>query len=379
MIMRKILPTVVLLFSSAAAVTAQAPAAPALWTMSEQPVLEIGVAEGDPSYELFDAISSVRLLDGRIAVLNAGSADLRFFDAKGKFLFKVGGKGNGPGEYRSPARVYYTHEDSLLVYDPVNIRESHLTTNGRFISSADGAPVKTESFKRDVWLYRRNFVDGPALAAERKRVKPALDRLPAIPPGQYRYVKVDPWYRLWVRSAQLAGDPNQSWMVYSAEGRPVASLVTPAGFEIHQIGPDFLLGRARTDLDVETIRLYSLEGAGLTTEAPYFTPASARMYTPAASAPESPMVADVRAYLRQMMSQQEIHYSKSNTYTSDVTQLKLPDQNKITPYILQGTQNGWAAVVVHRDADLLCGVTQGWVGWSWTPGRVVCGEARAKR
>lgn len=38
----------------------------ALWMLSE-PTLEIGVVEGDPNYELHQAISSVRLPDGRIS------------------------------------------------------------------------------------------------------------------------------------------------------------------------------------------------------------------------------------------------------------------------------------------------------------------------
>ena len=51
------------------------------WSLSEVPLLEIGVVEGDPVYQLHEAVSSVRLPDGRVAVVNAGSQEIRFYSA----------------------------------------------------------------------------------------------------------------------------------------------------------------------------------------------------------------------------------------------------------------------------------------------------------
>jgi hypothetical protein len=350
------------------------------WKLSEKPRVEIGIAEGDTNDELFDAGASVRLADGRIVVLNAGIAELRFFDAKGKFLFKTGRKGNGPGEYRSPVRLYYTHPDSLLVYDQSNDRESHLDTSGKFITSSD-PPETTDMFRRDTWLYERNLVDGPAIAAERARLEPALDRLPAPPPGQYRYIKVDPWYRLWAREPGVPAQASQRWTVYSTTGQPIGTVTTPASFEIHQIGPDFLLGRARLDLDVEVIRLYTLTGAGAAPNKSYVTPATARAYTVSAGSPSvsEEVLTAMRAQVRHMMSQQEIHYSRAMTYTTDPTQLKLPEDRNITPHILHANSRGWALVVVHRAANALCGAAMGASPLNWSPGRVVCGEVRSRR
>jgi hypothetical protein len=371
--MRTILAGLMFGYVGAAHVSAQAIAT---WTLSARPLVEIGAVEGDAQHELFDARSSVRLLDGRIVVLNAGSFELRFFDGQGRFLFKSGARGGGPGEYMRPARIYYTHQDSLLVYDQGNEQESHLDAHGRFVRGADGAPVKDDPFRRDAWLYGRTFVDGPPLAAERARTKRALDRLPRLAPGEYRQVKVDPWHRLWVREKIGAG-AIQRWSIYSAQGEALATLNTPAGFEIHQIGPDFLLGRARDELDVEYIRLYRLATPGSRPARDYFTPASARAYPAPPAQPDLPPAVYVAltGYVRMLAGQQEIHYSKHGTYTADVTQLRLPDDKNITLHVLSASNLGWVVLVIHRDADALCAMAMGSVPVGWSTGRAICGEA----
>ncbi len=377
--MRRILPALPSLLCYVTATHAQAPAT---WTLSAKPLVEIGTVEGDPNHELFDARSSVRLLDGRIAILNAGSRELRFFDAKGKFLFRTGTKGNGPGEYLWPARLYYTQRDSLIIYDQLNDRESHLDTQGRFSSGADGAPVKQDRFKRDAWLYGRTFVDGPAIAAERNRIKPGLNQLPPLTTTtEYRYVKVDPWYRLWVREPRAAGLPLQRWTIFSADGQRLATLDTPATFEIHQIGPDFLLGNQRDELDVEHIRLYALETPGTRPSREYFTPATARAYTPPPTQPAMDRAAWVAmtGYVRQLAGQQEIYYSKNSTYAADLSSLHPPDQKDITPHILFASNRGWGVLVIHRGADALCAMAMGAVPIGWSQGMAICGEVAGQQ
>ncbi|HSL71434.1 MAG TPA: 6-bladed beta-propeller [Longimicrobiales bacterium] len=350
------------------------------WTLSTKPRVQIGVAEGDPNHELFDARSSVRLTDGRIVVLNAGTAELRFYDGTGKFLFKSGRKGSGPGEFRVPARLYYTHQDSLLVFDQFQDRESHFDTSGKFTGTSNGALVATEMFKRDVWLYGRNYVDGPPIAAERSRIKAGLDRLGAIPPGQYRFVKVDSWYRLWVREARRPDERVQRWAVHDHAGTRVASLNVPAGFEIQQIGPDFLLGRSRDELDVEYIQLYALQGQTGVGRS-YFTPAAARPYAAPPVEPALPAAAlsPMRAFVRNLASQQEVHYSRKGSYTLDLSQLPLPTDKSVTPHMLDASDRGWAILVIHRDTEAMCAMTAGQGPVGWSPGRAICGQVPMSR
>lgn len=71
------------------------------WTIDEAPLVSIGAADGDVRY-LFGNISGVLVLPGGgIAVADALSAQLRFFDPQGAHIRSVGRAGDGPGEFRA--------------------------------------------------------------------------------------------------------------------------------------------------------------------------------------------------------------------------------------------------------------------------------------
>ena len=109
------------------------------WRLSTDPSLDIGVAEGDPNYELFGVSSVVRLNDGRIAIANA-SSELRFFDQNGIYLRTVGRRGGGPGEFESISWVRRFRGDSLAVYDSRLNRISIFDGGGAFGRSANMQP-----------------------------------------------------------------------------------------------------------------------------------------------------------------------------------------------------------------------------------------------
>lgn len=70
------------------------------WQLSARPIFSIGGALGQGPTEFSGVVGVVRLDDGRVVVADAGSSELRFFSATGRFLFKRGGVGGGPGEVR---------------------------------------------------------------------------------------------------------------------------------------------------------------------------------------------------------------------------------------------------------------------------------------
>lgn len=80
-------------------------AAPALgpddvWTVSDEPILQIGKAEGEEPY-LFSRIRSVFRINGnRIVVCDGTTRTIRLFSSSGEFLWETGGSGDGPGEFR---------------------------------------------------------------------------------------------------------------------------------------------------------------------------------------------------------------------------------------------------------------------------------------
>jgi hypothetical protein len=238
--------------------------------------------------------------------------------------------------------------------------------------------VSTEAFKRDAWFFGRYFVDGPPVAADRLRVKSALSRLPKLPAGEIGFVKVDPWNRLWVRPL-VSAHTRQPWTIFDANGQRLAALETPAGFELQQIGSDFILGRVRKDLDVEFIQMYALSPAA--PNGNYFTPAAARPYAAQAAetaAPEEVLVA-LRGYLRNVAGKQEVFYSRNYSYADDLTELGLDADKNIVAHVLSASERGWAMVAVHRSADVMCGMAMGWVPVGWSPGQAICGAANTFR
>ncbi|HEX6042257.1 MAG TPA: hypothetical protein VFZ20_29745, partial [Longimicrobium sp.] len=111
------------------------------WRLSDEPVLRIGVTEGDPAYQMDGVRAALRLGDGRIVVANAGSKEIRFYDARGTHLLSSGRQGGGPGEFQSLWEMRRLPGDSLLVYDLMGFRLSWIDPAGRFVRSTQLAPV----------------------------------------------------------------------------------------------------------------------------------------------------------------------------------------------------------------------------------------------
>lgn len=117
---------------------------PSRWTVDTVPDLQLGVASGDPRYE-FSRITGVGALpNGEIIVVDGASAQLRFFDARGTFVRRAGGRGNGPGEFLQPRLVPAQRFDSILIADSRRGRLTTLRLDGSLVSTApltDRSPV----------------------------------------------------------------------------------------------------------------------------------------------------------------------------------------------------------------------------------------------
>jgi hypothetical protein len=81
---------------------------------------------------------------------------------------------------------------------------------------------------------------------------------------------VDRTEHLWVRNAHSRYDRafasfrvrfphGHTWDVFDPEGRWVTTLILPDSFRVHDIGEDYILGVWQDDLDVEYVRMYSLD------------------------------------------------------------------------------------------------------------------------
>jgi len=140
-------------------VESSAPATPdtSLASVGAEPLLAIGVEEGDPKYLLHRVYDAYRFADGRTAIGNSGTSEIRVFDASGKHLHSLGGKGAGPGEFGALASIYFhAHNDTLLATDGGAFRMNVYSPDARFVGTRpfDVTGEFTRPFMRGV------FADG---------------------------------------------------------------------------------------------------------------------------------------------------------------------------------------------------------------------------
>lgn len=88
----------------------------AWWRLAE-PELDIGSAEAEEAYSVYEVADALRLPDGRVVVANGGSADVRYYAPDGTHLHTSGRRGDGPGEFQRPQRLIALAGDSVLVVD----------------------------------------------------------------------------------------------------------------------------------------------------------------------------------------------------------------------------------------------------------------------
>ncbi len=140
------------------------------WRLSDEPAMRIGVAEGDPLYQMDRVRAALRLDDGRIVVANAGSHQLRWYDANGRHVASAGGEGSGPGEFRRLMTLRRLPGDTVLAYDLQAFRLSWFDPAGRFVRSVPLQPVGqvpprfVDRFADGALLLsssRRSFASGP--------------------------------------------------------------------------------------------------------------------------------------------------------------------------------------------------------------------------
>lgn len=121
---------------AADAAVASGPAAdPALprWRLSPEPRVVLGAAQDRDeaaSPQFFRIAGAVRLASGQVAVLNGGTAEVLIYGPDGALIGAAGGRGGGPGEFRSPAGIAQLPGDSILVFDPGLRRATVLAADG---------------------------------------------------------------------------------------------------------------------------------------------------------------------------------------------------------------------------------------------------------
>ena len=348
------------------------------WTLSAEPSLSIGVVEGDEPYQLFGAGSSVRLPNGRIAVVNTGSEEVRIFGPAGDFLGSFGQEGDGPGEFRQPTNIQYLSGDTLRVWDQRLRRFSFHDGSGTLIEVQRlGLGKKMgEPFPVDVWLYRRHLIDSPLAPEKRGALVAGVMALPELGSVAARHVLVTEQGRLWTTNIPVPRDSLVTWQVFELDGTPLASTILPARFEPHQVGPDFILGRWFDELDVNYIRLYGLQKPSGSRAGPGLGGVRSAMDQPVMYVPED-VARDVRpmltGFFKNLATRQELNYSEAMTYTDDMSELEVEIPDDVRVDFLAAGPEGWMGIATHMPTGAYCALSYGReIPMGWNPGEFIC-------
>ncbi len=108
----------------------------AAWVVSDTPSLDLGSVDAPPEHQFLQVMGVASLSDGRIVVANAGTQELRWFDADGTLVVSAGGEGQGPGEFTGLTSVGVLPGDSVIAYDGRQRRFSIFDESGVFVRSA---------------------------------------------------------------------------------------------------------------------------------------------------------------------------------------------------------------------------------------------------
>jgi hypothetical protein len=339
----------------------------AQWRLGQQPIVDIGVASGDPVYELTDAASSLRLDNGAIVVADVGIGELRYFDAAGRFQHSTQGEPalGRPGSVRR----------GRLRHAPVGV-DNGVAFEGpgeRLIFDARGTLVAHEAGSEPATrIHGRTLIVGGTDETQTAALR-AIDLLPAIDSATgYRIVRLDDFGYLWEEGRVSDPRLRKPWLIYTPEGRLVGQAATPAAFDPQQIGPDFILGRWRDGNGIEHIRMYGLtrEERIATRRDTTVAGISGRRADPARRRTAS---VALREALQQLALLQEGHWAKAMTYASDVRtlDLELPKGAQIS--IVSASVGGWRALAYDYAADAMCGIGVGRdVVAGWREGTAVC-------
>lgn len=169
------------------------------WTVGPEPLIEIGGAADDARYQLFQVVDAARLSDGRIVVANAGSHELRFYDARGAYVSAVGREGGGPGEFRGMGikSLQVGAGDSIYVFDYSSQRLSVFDARGQL--ARDFSVLSSNASL----AYVGRFADGRWCARDEDEIVPGA--FGETPRDTARYIGLDAAFENGTSIAMLPG------------------------------------------------------------------------------------------------------------------------------------------------------------------------------
>lgn len=134
-------PTVISDSSGVAIVTNDLTRLDASCSLDATPTVSIGEEDGGEEYLLTSVAGARRLSDGRIALANARSWQVRYYGPDGTYIRSTGRQGEGPGEFRQPYTLDVLPGDTIHVGDIDPFRYLVLAPDGAWVRTVDLKPM----------------------------------------------------------------------------------------------------------------------------------------------------------------------------------------------------------------------------------------------
>lgn len=109
---------------------------PASIQVSTDPVLSVGLVDGEPQYLLSRVVGALPLPDEGIVVGDGGTNELRFYDSTGKWQKTAGREGAGPGEFEYMRALGACRENGFVAFD-LNWQVNAYDNSGEFVEKKD--------------------------------------------------------------------------------------------------------------------------------------------------------------------------------------------------------------------------------------------------
>jgi hypothetical protein len=307
-------------------------------------LLSIGVQSGDSAYEFSGVTSAVRLSNGEIVVADGRSSQLRWFDARGKFLRRVGRRGQGPNEFARFIRIYPGTADTVIV---LSGRRFHfIAPDGRF--------ARTDTLKDAASLllyYDRTFIERNPFSSITGRMRTVAAGMPFSANEDARYAIADHAGNLWIAGSAQSG----RWTGYGAAGRIIGSVSLPAAFQISQITDTLLLGVHHDSLGVERVQLHRITRSAQPAASVASTAPRRSVYDPAEERRLQPAIfAAMIRNLRNSLTAQEVHFSERQRYAPSADSLRMRTSDGVTIRVVSASDRGFWIIASHPAVRSTC-------------------------
>lgn len=110
-------------------------------TLSDEPLVRIGVLDGPMEYMFGEVTGAIRLEDGNVVVADEQSYEVRMFDDGGRHVWTSGRAGEEPGEYRGLRLLRGCSGAAITVFDWSLDRITEIDSEGMVTDTRELNPV----------------------------------------------------------------------------------------------------------------------------------------------------------------------------------------------------------------------------------------------